>query len=68
MKQKQSKNLIWLTIQLINLIFQIISAITKTDGKEFFDDLNEIVDTIKTHNNECETETKTDSETLEKGC
>lgn len=68
MKQKQSKNLIWLTIQLINLIFQIISAITKTDGKEFFDDLNEIVDNIKTHNNECQKETETDSETPEKGC
>lgn len=69
MKQKQSKNLIWLTIQLINIIFQIISAITKTDGKEFFEDLNEILDTLKKgSDHECKEETKTDSEVAQEGC
>lgn len=69
MKQKQSKNLIWLTIQLINIIFQIISAITKTDGKEFFEDLNEILDTLKKGNeHECKEETETNSEASQESC
>lgn len=69
MKQKQSKNLIWLTIQLINIIFQIISAITKTDGKEFFEDLNEILDTLKKGSeHECEKERETDSEVAQESC
>lgn len=69
MKQKQSKNLIWLTIQLINIIFQIISAITKTDGKEFFEDLNEIMVTLKKGTeHECEEKTETNSEASEESC
>ena len=70
MKQKQSKNLIWLTIQLINIIFQIISAITKTDGKEFFEDLQEIIDAIKNKDNEPQTENsgKENTETSQESC
>lgn len=67
---KKTKNLIWLIIQLINVVFQIIRAITNTDGKEFFEDLEEVIDMCHPKNNqdESEEETETDSEIAEKGC
>lgn len=71
MKNKRnSKNLIWLVIQLINVVFQIIRAITNTDGKEFFDDLQEIIDSVNPKNDcdECKKEAETDTEVTQESC
>lgn len=67
---KKTKNLIWLIIQLINVVFQIIRAITNTDGKEFFEDLEEVIDLCNPKNcqGESEEERKTDSEITEESC
>lgn len=67
---KKTKNLIWLIIQLINVVFQIIRAITNTDGQEFFDDLEEVIDMCNPKNNQDEPkkEGKTDSEIAEESC
>lgn len=68
--KKNSKNLIWLVIQLINVVFQIIRAITNTDGKEFFDDLEEIIDSVNPKNDcdECKKEAEANSEDAQEGC
>ena len=45
--KKQTKNLIWMIIQLIYLIFSIINKISHVKGSEFLEDFDELLEHVK---------------------